>query len=95
MVFDGALLWGELFRQRYPEAKWTIGGKPKSSVDYGDPVLVGPYQHLMEFGIQRQLHGFVGSILLDKPFRRTLSSIVELRAFGLGLAPDPRRRVMP
>jgi len=95
MLFDGALLWGEVFRHRYPEAKWSIGKKPRSSVDYGDPVLVGPYQHLSEFGVRRQLNGAVGRILLDAPDTWTLSNISRIRAFELGFAPDPRRRIMP
>lgn len=95
MIFDGALLWGEVFRHRYPEAKWAIGRKPKSSVDYGDPVLVGPYEHLSEFGLQRQLYGSVRSFLVEGRDSWTLSDLARMRAFELGLAPDPTRRVMP
>jgi len=95
MVFDGALLWGEVFRHRYPEAKWAIGGKPRSSIDYGDPVLIGPYENLSEFGVRGQLFGAVGLLLFRLPNNWTLSALMRQRAFDLGLAPDPRRRVMP
>jgi len=95
MAFDGALLWGEVFRHRYPGANWAIGRKPKLSINYGDPVLVGPYQYLQQFGVRRELFAHVGCALLDKPLGWTLSGLIEMRAFGLGLGPDPRRRVMP
>jgi len=95
MIFDGALLWGELFRHRYPDAKWAIGTKPRLSIDYGDPVLVGPYEHLSEFGLLGQLYGSVGCLLLGSPDKWTLTNLMRMRAFDLGLAPDPSRRVMP
>ena len=60
MVFDAALLLGEVFRFRYPGATWSIGAKPKSSVNYGDPVVVGIDKFRMEFGVQMQMHGAVG-----------------------------------
>ena len=95
MAFDGALLWGEVFRNRYPEAHWDIGEKPKSMVDYGDPVLAGPYKYLNQFGVRRELFAHVGCILHGRPFKANLTEIMKIRAFNLGLAPDPSRRVMP
>ena len=95
MVFDASLLWGEAFRHRSPEARWAVGSPPKSSVDYGDPVLIGPYKYLSEFGVRRELFGFVEGPLNGEPSQWTLTEIMKLRAFSLGLAPDPRRRVMP
>lgn len=90
MVFDGALLWGEAFRLRYPAAAWQLAGKPRSSVYFGDPVLVGIDELRMEFDTQIDLHGFVGRILLNLEEGWAPSRIMKMRAFKLGLGPDLR-----
>ena len=89
MVFDGALLWGEAFRLRYPHATWAIGAKPKSSICYGEPVLVGTRTNRQEFYPVTMLHGLVGRYLLGLENVRSLSWLMRMRAYELGFGPNP------
>ena len=92
MIFDGGLLWGEVFRVRYPGAEWALAGKPKNSVHYGDPVLVGVKgaRFWPEFDPNMELKGFVERLLDGVDDNWTLSMIMSYRAFRLGLGPNPR-----
>ena len=92
MIFDGGLLWGEAFRVRYPGAEWALAGKPKNSVHYGDPVLVGVKgaRFWPEFDPNMELTGFVGRVLDGAEDNWTLTMIMSYRAFSLGLGPDPQ-----
>ena len=85
LAFDASLLWGEAFRVSYPEAKWAVGGKPKSSVDYAAPVLVGPKSHWMEFGVVRELVMHVSGSLQNEVDRFTLTEVMLVRARDLKL----------
>ena len=89
MVFDGALLWGEVFRTRYHHADWTIYSRRKSSVDYGNPILVPAPPNAYFFNPFRELYGKVGLELFGTPSRNSLSRIMLIRAFEFGLGPDP------
>ena len=91
MIFDGGLLWGEAFQFRYSGAQWVLAGKPKSSVHYGDPVLIGPIggKYRPEFDPNMELTGFVGGVLFNSPEDWTLTMIMAQRAYKLGLGPDP------
>ena len=91
MIFDGGLLWGEAFQFRYSGAQWVLAGKPKSSVHYGDPVLIGPIggKYRPEFDPRLDLLGSVSRILFGKLDGSSLSGIMGKRAVELGLiAPE-------
>jgi len=89
MARDAALLWGEAFRFRHPLAKWDIGAKPKSSIHYGDAVLVGTDEFRSEFGVKELLYSHVAMALGNRPSRWTLSGLMKIRAVELGLVPRP------
>ena len=89
MIFDAALLWGELFRNRYPGAKWELAREPRSSIYYGDPVLISAERTRAEFDPKVDLTGFVCGILLNEPDSWTLTKIMKFRAFDMGLGPEP------
>jgi len=79
IVFDGSLLLGDAFKLRYLSAAWALRGLPRSSVDFGQPVLKASDGSKSEFGVYRQLIGFVGSILLGDPRSITLSALMRLQ----------------
>ena len=85
LSFDGSLLWGEAFRVMYPEAKWAVGGKPKSSVDYAEPVLIGPNSSPMEFGVVGELVMHVSTVLENDIERYSLLEVMQMRARNLKL----------
>ena len=89
MVFDAGLLWGEVFRFRYPAGTWAIGEKPKSSINYGNPVIIGVDSTRFEFCPQRELGYQVAILLSGKSSHWTLSKLMKVRANQLGLGPDP------
>jgi hypothetical protein len=95
MATDAGLLWGEIFRHRYPQAVWQIGAKPRSSIDYGWPVLAGSPFNRSEFNPQRELIGFVYEHLERTPSHRTICRLTKLRAHALGLGPDPGVEMIP
>lgn len=94
MAFDGALLWGEAYRIRYPLARWTIGRKPKSSIHCGQPVLVGDDPNY-EFGPFFELRGHVSSLTIGQPHTWSLSELMRMRAFSMGFGPDARLEGVP
>ena len=79
------------FQFRYSGAQWVLAGKPKSSVHYGDPVLIGPIggKYRPEFDPRLDLLGSVSRILFGKLDGSSLSGIMGKRAVELGLiAPE-------
>jgi len=90
MVFDAGLLWGEAFRIRYPAAVWALARPPKSSVHYGNPVVVGTDKFKTEFDPILELYGSVGLRLVGTEGDWSLSKLMKMRAFTMGYGADPR-----
>jgi hypothetical protein len=89
MVVDASLLWGEIFRQRYPQATWRTGAKPRNSIDYGWPVLVGHQKYQSEFNTYLFTKTEVFSAMLEAHSNWTLGKLTHVWAHRLGLGPDP------
>jgi hypothetical protein len=88
MIIDGSLLWGEIFRHRYPRATWQIGAKPRGSIDYGWPVLRDVQQGRYKFNPYRYLNGQVLSAIRSKHSDWTLNNLTKTHAHSLGIVLD-------
>lgn len=91
VIFDGALLLGEIFRFRYPDSRWAICRSPLSSIHYGQPVLVNEASSKRnEFGPVVELEGEAGLYLLKRSCPEwPLARLLRMRAFAIDLGPNP------
>ncbi len=89
MISDASLLWGEAFRHLYPESQWAMGAKPKSSIDYGYPLIKGVDIFGEQFNTRRLLMAHVCRLLLGQQNDKPLSWLTYKNAYRLGFIEDP------
>jgi hypothetical protein len=89
MSLDAGLLWGEAFITRYPSAKWSIGRRPKLSIDYQQPVIIGEDIYHSEFNPIREMIAFVDERLSGRKNKNSLNVISLYRAWLIGLDVHP------
>ena len=91
LVLDGALLWGEVYRHRYPASNWVLCKSPRTGVDFGEPCLSGPNPSAELFSPRGYLLRFVFASLTDDSTEKWCPSLITgIRAFYHGFIPDPR-----
>lgn len=73
--FDAGVVWGEIFITKYQNCRWAVGGHGKRSIDFQQPVIVGPERHGMEFNPIREFQTFLRGIASNSPDHRTISSV--------------------
>ena len=89
MISDASLLWGEAFRRIYPDSQWAIGAKPKSSIDFGYPLIIGIDKFRTQFNTRAMLYGDTCRLLLGFENDKSISWLTNKWAYLLGFIEDP------